>query len=84
MRLLLKKSENYITKIVLRGPFWPLVIFDSLTAFSKSHYPLPDRPKAQCILVINLFKFGDDLCVCFPAKTIVSNHLLPLEQEGHS
>jgi hypothetical protein len=32
MSLLLKKSENYITNIILRGPFWPLVIIDSLPA----------------------------------------------------
>jgi hypothetical protein len=84
MRLLLKKFENCITKIVLRGHSWPLVIIDSLTACSKSRCPLLDSPKAQCILVITLFKFGDDLLVCFPAKTIVSNHRSLLEQEGHS
>jgi hypothetical protein len=84
MRLLLKKSENGITKIVLRGPSWPLVIFDCLPACSKSRCPLLDSSRAQCILVITLFKFGDDLCVRFPAKTIVSNHGLLLEQEGHS
>jgi hypothetical protein len=82
MRLLLKKSENCITKIVLRAPSWPLVILDSLPACSKSRYPLLDSPKAQCILVITLCKFGDDLCVRFPAKTIVSNHGSPLKQEG--
>jgi hypothetical protein len=63
MRLLLKNSENCITKIVLRGPSWPLVILDSLTACSKSRCPLLDSPKAQCILVITWFKLGDDLCV---------------------
>jgi hypothetical protein len=73
MRLLLKKSENCITKIVLRGPSWPLVILDSLLACSNSHCPLLDRRKAQCILVITLFKLGDDFCICFPVKTIVSN-----------
>jgi hypothetical protein len=83
-RLLLKKSENCIIEIVLRGPSWPLVILDSLPACSKSRCPLFDRPKAQCILVITLFKFGDDLYVRFPAKTIVSNHGSLLEQEGHS
>jgi hypothetical protein len=31
-----------------------------------------------------LFKFGDDLCIRFPAKTIVSNRGSLLEQEGHS
>jgi hypothetical protein len=31
-----------------------------------------------------LFKFGDDLWVRFPAKTIISNHASLLEQEGHS
>jgi hypothetical protein len=84
MRLLLMKSENYITNIVVKGPFWPLVILVSLRACSKSRCPLLDRPKAQCILVITLFKFGDDLCVRFPAKTIVSNQGSLLEQEGHS
>jgi hypothetical protein len=34
--------------------------------------------------MITLFKFGDDLCVRFPAKTIVSNHESLLEQEGQS
>jgi hypothetical protein len=63
MRLLLKKSENCITKIVLRGPSWPLVILGSLTACSKSLCPLLDSPKAQCTLVITFFKFGHDLCV---------------------
>jgi hypothetical protein len=81
MRLLLKKSENCITKIVLRGPSWPLV---SLPACSKSRCPLLDSPKAQCIMVITWFKFDDDLCVRFPAKTIVSNHGSLLEQEGQS
>jgi hypothetical protein len=84
MRLLLKKSENCITMIILRGPSWPLVILDSLLAYSKSHYPPVDSSKAQYILVITLFKFGDDLCVCFPAKTIVSNHGSLLKQDGHS
>jgi hypothetical protein len=84
MRLLLKKSENCITKIVLRRLFWPLIIFDSLPACSKSRSPLLDSPKVQCILMMTLFKFGDDLCVCFPAKTIVSNQGSLLEQEGHS
>jgi hypothetical protein len=32
MRLILKKSENCLTKIVLRGLSWPLVILDSLPA----------------------------------------------------
>jgi hypothetical protein len=35
MRLLLKKSENHITMIVLRGPSWPLVVFDKVPACSK-------------------------------------------------
>jgi hypothetical protein len=84
IRLLLNKSENCITKIILRELSWPLVIFNSLSAFSKSRCPLLDSPKAQCILVITLLKFGDDLCVPFPAKTIVWNHGSLLEQEGHS
>jgi hypothetical protein len=84
MTLLLKKSENCITKIVLRGLSWPLVILDNLLACSKSRFPLLDSPKAQCILVITLLKFGADLCVRFPAKTIVSNHGSLLQQEGHS
>jgi hypothetical protein len=84
MSLLLKKSENCITRIVLRGPSWPLVILNSLLACSKSRCQLLDSPKVQCILVITLFKFGDDLCVRFPAKTIVSKHGSLLEQEGHS
>jgi hypothetical protein len=45
MRLLLKKPENCITKIVLMGPSWPLIILDSLTACSKSRCPLLDSPK---------------------------------------
>jgi hypothetical protein len=81
MRLLLKKSENCITKIVLRERSWPLVILDGPAACSKSRCPLVDSPKAECILVITLFKFGDDLCLCFPAKTIVSNHGSLLEQK---
>jgi hypothetical protein len=84
MRLLLKKSENCITKIILWRPPWSLTIFDSLTACSKSRCPLVDSPKAQFIPVITLFEFGDDLCVCFPVKTIVWNHGSLLEQEGHS
>jgi hypothetical protein len=32
MRLVLKKPENCITKIVLKGPSWPLIILDSLPA----------------------------------------------------
>jgi hypothetical protein len=84
MRLLLKRSENSLTKIVLRGPSWPLIILDSLSACSKSRCPLFDSPNVQGILVINLFKFGDDLCLRIPAKTIVSNHGSLMEQEGHS
>jgi hypothetical protein len=84
MALPLKKSENCITKIVVRGPFWPLIILDSLAACSKSRCPLLDSPKAQGILVITLFKFGHNLCVRFPAKRIVSNHGLLLEQKGRS
>jgi hypothetical protein len=82
MRLLLMKSENCITKIVLSGPSWPLVILDSLPACSKSRGPLFDSPKAQCILMITLFKFDDNLCVRFPAKTIAWNHGSLLRQEG--
>jgi hypothetical protein len=84
MRLLLKISENCITRIVLKGLSWHLVILDSLPACSRSRCPLLDSPKAQCILVITLFKFSDDLCVRFPAKTIISNLGSFLEQEGHS
>jgi hypothetical protein len=84
MRLLRKKSDNCITKIVLRGPFWPFVILDSLPTCSKFRCPLLDSPKAQYILVITLFKFGDDLCIRFPAKTIVLNHGSLMEQDGHS
>jgi hypothetical protein len=84
MRLLLKKSENCITKIVLRRPSWPLVLLDSLPVCSKSRCPLLDSPKAQCILVITLFKFADDLCVRFLAKALASLHGSLLEQEGHS
>jgi hypothetical protein len=73
MRLLLNKYENNITKIVLRVPSWPLVILGSLSSCLKSRCLLLDSPKAHCILVITLFKFGDDLCVRFPTKTIVSN-----------
>jgi hypothetical protein len=84
MRLLLKKSENVITKIILMGPPWTLVILDSLPACSKSRCPLLDSAKAQCILAITWFKFRDDLSVRFPAKTIVSNHGSLLKEEGHS
>jgi hypothetical protein len=56
MRLLLKKSENCITKIVPRGPSWPLGILDSLPACSKYHCPLLNNSKAQCILVITWLK----------------------------
>jgi hypothetical protein len=45
MRLLLKKSENCINKIVLMEPSWPLVILDSLPARLKSHRPILDSPK---------------------------------------
>jgi hypothetical protein len=55
-----------------------------LAARSKSRCPLLDNPKAQCILVRALFKFGNDLCVRFPAKAIGLNHGSLLEQEGHS
>jgi hypothetical protein len=34
--------------------------------------------------VISMFKSGDDLCVRFPAKTIVSNRGSLLEQDVHS
>jgi hypothetical protein len=84
MKLLLKKSENCITKIVLRGPSWPLVILDSRPTCSKSRCPLLGSPKAQCTLVITLFKFYDDLCVGFPVKTIVANHGSLLNEEGRS
>jgi hypothetical protein len=84
MRLPLKKSENCITKIVLMGPFWPLISLDGLPACSKFRCPLLDSPKAQGILMITLFKFGDDLCVRFPATTMESNHGSLLGQEGHS
>jgi hypothetical protein len=84
VRLLLKKSEHCISKIVLKGPFWPLVILDGLSACSKSCCPLLDSSKVQCIRVITLFMFGDDLCVRFPANIITSNHESLLEQECHS
>jgi hypothetical protein len=84
MKPLLKKSENCIAKIVLRGRSWPLVILDSLLTCSKSRSPLLHSPKEQCILVIILFKFGNDLCFPFPAKTMISNHGSLLEHKGHS
>jgi hypothetical protein len=84
MRLLLEKSENCATKIILRGHSWPLVILDSLPACSKSRCPLLDSPKAPCTLVITLFKFGDDLCVHFPAKAIVANHGSLIGEESRS
>jgi hypothetical protein len=59
--LFLKKSENCITKIVPRGPFWPLVILNSLPTCSQSRCPLLHSPEAPCIMVITLFKFGDHL-----------------------
>jgi hypothetical protein len=79
MKLLLKKSENCITNIVLRGPSWPLVILDNLPACSKSRRSPFHGPQAQWILVMTLFKFGDDLCVRFPVKTIALNHESLLE-----
>jgi hypothetical protein len=84
MRFLLKKSENCPIKIVLRAPFWPLVILDSLPACSKSRCPLLDSRKARFILVTALFEFGDDLYIRFLVKTIVSNHGSLPEQESHS
>jgi hypothetical protein len=84
MTLLLKKSENCITKIVLSGSYWPLIILNSLAACSKYHCPVPDSPKAQCILVTTWLKFGDDFYVRFPAKRIVLNHGSLPEQERHS
>jgi hypothetical protein len=71
MRLILKKSENCITKIIVRGPSWPFVILDSVPTCSKSRCPLLNSPKAQSILGITLFKFGDDLYTGFPAMAIV-------------
>jgi hypothetical protein len=61
IRLFLEKSKNCITKIVLKGLSWPLVTFDSLPASSKSRCPLLDSQEAHCILMITLFKLGDDL-----------------------
>jgi hypothetical protein len=84
MRLPLMNSENCITKIVLSGSSWHLVILHILPACLKSRCPVLDIPKAQCILAITLFKFGDDLCFRLPAKTIVSNYGSLLEQESHS
>jgi hypothetical protein len=84
MRLFLKKSENCITKIVLRRRSWPFAILNGLPACSKSRCPLLDSPMVPSILVITLFKFGDDLWVHFPANTIVSDHGSLLEQEGHT
>jgi hypothetical protein len=84
MRLFLKKSENCVTNIVFIAPSWLFVILDSCSAGAKSCYPLLDSPKAQCILMMTLFKFGDNLYVRFPAKTMVSNHGSLLEREGRS
>jgi hypothetical protein len=84
MRLLLNKSENCIVKIVMRGPFWPLVILDSLPACSKSRCPLLHSPKAQCTLVITLFKFGGGLRVHFPAEKIVVLDGSLLDEVGDS
>jgi hypothetical protein len=68
----------------VRVPSWPLIILGSLPACSKSRCQFLDSPKALCILMITWFKFGDDLCVRFPAKTIVSNPGSLLEQVGPS
>jgi hypothetical protein len=79
MWFFLKKWENCIAKIVLKGPSWPLVVLGSLPPCSKSRCPLLDSQDAQCIL----FEIGDNLCIRFPAKTIVSNHGSLLEKGGH-
>jgi hypothetical protein len=68
----------------MREPSWPLVILDSLSACLTSHCELLDSPKAQCILVIVFFKFGDNLYVRLPVKAIVSNYGSLLEREGDS
>jgi hypothetical protein len=84
IRLSFEKSENCISKIILKGLSWPFIILDSLQAWSKSCCPLLDSAEAQCILVMTLFMFGDGLYVGLPAKTIVSNHGSLLEKEVHS
>jgi hypothetical protein len=83
-RLSLEKSENHTTKTVLRGLSWALVILASLPTCSKARCPFVDGPEAQCILVVTMFKFGDDLYVGLPAKTMVSNHGSLLEKESYS
>jgi hypothetical protein len=66
------------------GPSQPRVILDSLPVCSQSPCPFVVNSEARCILVMILFKFGDDLLVRFPAKTIASNHGPVLKKVRHS
>jgi hypothetical protein len=55
-----------------------------LAGLLKISLPTSRQPEGAVHPGRTLFRFGDDLCVHFPAKTIVSNHGSLLKQEGYS
>jgi hypothetical protein len=79
----LKKTENSIAKIRLRGLSRSIVVFNVVLPGAKSDRPLLHGPETERIPAITLRKFDSDLLIRFPAKNEISDDRSLLQQERH-
>jgi hypothetical protein len=64
----LKKTENSIAKIRLRGFSESIVVFNVVLPGAKSSHPLLHGLETERIPAITLRKFGSDLLIRFPRE----------------
>jgi hypothetical protein len=81
VRVFLKKTENSVAKIRLRGSSESIAVFNVVLPGAKSGRPLLHGPETECIQDITLHKFGSDLLIRFPAKNEISDDMSLLQQE---
>jgi hypothetical protein len=79
----LKKTENSIAKIRLRGSSGSIVVFNVVLPGAKSGGLLLHGPETECIQAITPRKFGSDLLIRFPAENEISDDRSMLQQERH-
>jgi hypothetical protein len=79
----LKKTENNIAKIRLRGSSGSIIIFNVVLPGAKSGRPLLHGTETECIQAMTLRKFDSDLLIRFPAKNEISDDRSLLQQKRH-
>jgi hypothetical protein len=79
----LKKTENGIAKIRLRGFSESIVVFNVVLPGAKSGRRLLHCLETESIPAITLRKFGSDLLIRFPAKNEIPDDRSLLQQERH-